>query len=239
MRVRHVEPLQRFRHRLMVRGYAEDPCEDSQEVKGAEPDHPGRALEIDRLIRVRASIHRAASTARRRSDPRASAGLLSPPREDLDEAPREQHAELVETDVALALGGRLGPFTEDHQLGQWWHADRLPGVRPIADRFDQRRCQVKRQAFVAAGVFVRANVLVAGMADQDRPRHQLEGLPSGPATEAPPAHIRDREAVVELDKRRVGRSGLAPVVDHRDRFAAKNAGNHHASRSRPRQRPTL
>ena len=55
--------------------------------------------------------------------------------------------------------------------------------------------QEKRQAFVAADMVMGADVFVAGMADQDRSRHQLEEPAAASATEAALAHIGDRVAV--------------------------------------------
>jgi len=66
---------------------------------------------------------------------------------------------------------------------------------------------------------MRAHVLVAGMADQDRPGHQLERSAAAAAAEAAFAHIGDGEGGMQLDERRVARCGVAPVVDHRDRVA--------------------
>src|SRR5215472_1777662 len=80
-------------------------------------------------------------------------------------------------------------------------------------------------------MLVRADVLVAGMADQERTRLQLERPAAGAATKAPLPHIGEREVAVKLSKRRVFRPGCTPVIDHRDRLAAKNAGGDHVSTS--------
>jgi hypothetical protein len=46
-------PAEPGANQVLVRGHAQDPCEESQEMKRAEPELPGYGLEIDRLVRVR------------------------------------------------------------------------------------------------------------------------------------------------------------------------------------------
>ena len=136
-------------HQILVRRHAEHLREEPQEVERAEPGLRGRALEVDRLVRVRVDperrLDRAAAIARRRL--RRSP---LPPGDDLDEAGREGDAQLVEADVRPLLGGRLRQLAEHHQLGQRGHAAGSPDLAGIADAFDQRRREPERQALVAA-----------------------------------------------------------------------------------------
>src|SRR6516225_9109292 len=143
-------------------------------MKWAEPELTGRALEIDRLMRVRIDPQRRLDSAAAvaLSGFRRSLPLL---REERDKAGGEQHSDLVEADLAAALGGRLSQLAENHQFGERWHADGAPDVRPIPDCFDQSRSEVERQTFVPTEMLVRADILVSGMTDKDRPGYQLEG----------------------------------------------------------------
>src|SRR5256885_12071200 len=101
-----------------MRGRAENAREESQEVKGAEPDLCRRTLEVDWLVRVlvdpQRRFHRAPAIARR-----SFRWFSLPPRGHFDETGCEQHSHLVDTDVAPAFGGRLCELAEHHQLGQW------------------------------------------------------------------------------------------------------------------------
>ena len=69
-------------------------------------------------------------------------------------------------------------------------------------------------------MIMAADVFVAGMADQDRSRHQFERPPARPAAETALAHIGDRMAVELLDERPVVRPGRAPEVGHGNRVRA-------------------
>src|SRR5216683_936873 len=87
----------------------------------------------------------------------------------------------------------------------------------------------KRQAFVAADVIVGTDIFVAGMADQDRSRHQLEEAAARAAAEAALAHIGDRVAAVPLHERRIVRPGAAAEVGHRDGLLLQKRGCGHAA----------
>ena len=76
----------------------------------------------------------------------------TPPRDELDEPDPEQHARLVQADVAIARGGRLRKLAQHHQLGQRRHAAGPPNVVSIANRIDQVGRELKDQTFVAVGV---------------------------------------------------------------------------------------
>jgi hypothetical protein len=58
-------PAQSGAHQVLVRGYTQDPSEESKEVKRAEAELLGCAFEIDRLMRVgidpERGFHRAAA----------------------------------------------------------------------------------------------------------------------------------------------------------------------------------
>ena len=106
-------------------------------------------------------------------------------------------ADLVEPDVAAAIGRRLRQFAEHHQFGQRRRAAGPPDLGLAADGVHQFGMEEERQAFVAADVMiVGADIFVAGMADQDRSRHQFERAPALGAAEAALAHIGDGMASV-------------------------------------------
>src|SRR5260370_20615584 len=67
---------------------------------------------------------------------------------------------------------------------------------------------------------------VAGMGDQDRTCHQLEGFPPGSVAEAALSDVREGEAAMQLDERLVARPDRAPVVEHRDRSALQYRDRH-------------
>src|SRR5206468_3661692 len=96
-----------------------------------------------------------------------------------------------------------------------------PHRRATTERLDQRRGEVEGQALVAVGVVVRAHVLVAGMADDDRAGHELERAPPDAVPEAAPPDVAQRVAGVALDERLVVRPDGATVVAHRDRSTAE------------------
>ena len=99
-------PAQTGTDQILVRSDAEDAREKPQEVKRAEPELPGRALEIDGLVRVRVDPECGFDRAAAVACP-GFRGSLLPSGEDFDEARREQHTEFVEANFAPTLGGRL------------------------------------------------------------------------------------------------------------------------------------
>ena len=101
-------------------------------------------------------------------------GLLRAAGNHLDKAAGEKLSDLVEADIAAAIGGGLRQLAEHHQFGQRRRAADPPCLGPVADRFHQFRVQEERQALVTADMVVGAEIFVAGIADQNRARYQLE-----------------------------------------------------------------
>ena len=134
-----------------------------------------------------ASIQSAVSTAAA-IPPGGRGRLRASPADHLDKAAGEQLPDLVETDVAAAIGCGLGQFAQHHQFRQRRGAADLPDIALVADRLHQFRLQKERQALIAADVVVAADIFAAGMADQDRSGHQLEQAAAAAAAEAALAH---------------------------------------------------
>src|SRR5439155_13657462 len=88
---------------------------------------------------------------------------------------------------------------------------------------------VTGQAVVAAraGVVVGAHILVAGVADPDRPADKLERRASAAISERAAANIRKRIIPVHLDERRVARQRIAPPINHAQRTASKQGRRNH------------
>ena len=103
-------------------------------------------------------------------------------------------ADLVKADIAAAICRRLREFAQHHQFRQRRHRADLPDSRRSPIVSTSSGSQEKRQAFVAADVVMGADIFVAGMADQDRSRHQFVETPAAMAAEAALAHIGDRMA---------------------------------------------
>ena len=139
-------------HQILVRGDAEHAGEQPQEMERAEA-RPGRRRASSSICRCEcASIQSAVSTARRRSLGAAGTGFCVAPRHHLDETVRQQLADLVEPDIAAAVGRCLREFAEHHQFGQRRCAPIRQTSVLVADRFHQFGRQEERQAFVAAGI---------------------------------------------------------------------------------------
>src|SRR5262249_47464313 len=130
-------------------------------------------------------------------------------------------AELTEAEVALAGGGRLRQLAENDELRQ-----RRQGTRPQdrgrrAQLLDHLGPQLEREALVAEGVPVGADVFVAGMSEEHRAGDQLVRAAPDAVAEAPLADVGDRVVLVPLDERSVARLRAAAVVDHRQERAAE------------------
>ena len=138
-------------HQILVRRHAEHAREEAQEVERAEPGLAGRGGQVDRLVRVRvepergldgaAAVPRRARPARRGSCPETSATKRA-----ASSMPSSSSA-----DVAPPSRRGLRQLAEHHQLGERRHAARC--ARPsaaVADRVDERRREVEREALVAA-----------------------------------------------------------------------------------------
>ena len=121
--------------------------------------------------------------------------------DELGETMREHQAGFIDADVAAAVGGRLRELAEHDQLAAAAvsppvrHRRRALARRADIERFARCRRKVERQALVAAAVMlVRADELIAGVADQHRARDELERAAAAAIAEAALAHVGDREA---------------------------------------------
>ena len=177
-----------------------------------------------------ASIQSAVSTARRRSRAGGFCGRRVRPDCGVDEAAGEQQSDLVDADRAPAGGGRLRELAKHHHVGARWQAPRPPRLGGTADRVDERRVEVERQALVAADVVVGAHVLVARVADEKRARDELVRAAAEAVAEAAVADVAHAERVMPLDKRCVAGPGLAPVVEDRNRRTIEDGSDGHARR---------
>ena len=93
-----------------------------------------------------------------------------------------------------------------------------PNLVMIANRFDDRRRKMKRQAFVAAGhMIVQADIFVARPPDEHRSGDQIVSPPTAAAAETTPTDIRYGIVPVQFGVRPVGGAGVAPIVECRDR----------------------
>jgi hypothetical protein len=145
-----------------------------------------------------------------------------------DEACRQHHADLVQAQIVAAAGRRLGQFTQHHQLGQGRQAAGLPDAAAPAQAIHQLRRNEEGQAGVAAAmVLMRAQVFIAGMADQHRPGHQLVGPAAVPVAEAAAPHVGDRIGLVQLHEGPLALRRLAAVVHHRHGALLQGGGDGH------------
>jgi hypothetical protein len=101
---------------VLVRRHTEDPREESQEVEGTEADLAGDIADGEGLVRVGVDPngrvdHAGAVLRARLRGSGCAAGR------DLDDARGEQHRDLVEPDIALAIGGRSSELAKHDQLG--------------------------------------------------------------------------------------------------------------------------
>jgi len=204
-----------------MRRYAEHLRKRPQKVKWAKPGGAGRAVEIERLVRVLIEPQRNFDGAP--AVPRMQARRSAPAASDrVDTAGDEQPSGLFEADVASPLGCRLRKLSGNHQLGQRRHAANLPYLAAAADPFDHRWCKIERQALIAPGVMiVGASVLRARPPHEDRSCDELERLVMPPIAEAAPAHVRDRGALVLLGERRVRGARAAAIVEDRKCFGSR------------------
>src|SRR5260370_21511687 len=102
-------------------------------MERTDPGLTGGVLEIDLSVRMRIDpkrgFHRAA----------AIAGLdrhsfARPTRDHLDKAAGEQRSDLVETDIAAAIGGCLRKPAETHTIAQRPRRPRPPDPPPVGPR---------------------------------------------------------------------------------------------------------
>lgn len=208
---------------ILVRRHPEDAGEEPEKVEGAQARHRRRAVQSDGLIGMgidpQSGLDGAAAVARAGLDGTApgAAGDIREPR-------GEQQARLVEAEVAAPFGRRLGQLAQNHELGQRRYGARRTGAGALR----QGSIELERQALVAASMMlVAAHVLFAGMADEHRPRHQLERLAPRAIAEAAPPDIGQREAAVLFRKWLVAGTGIAAIVDDGNRRAVKESGSGH------------
>jgi hypothetical protein len=111
----------------LVRGHPEYAREEPKKVESGEARLAGHLLEVQWLVRMRTHPERRfdGATAIGRADlgrRRRAAGR------DVDEPAGEEHSDLVERDVAPSLGGSLGQFAKDDQLGERRHRAASPDL---------------------------------------------------------------------------------------------------------------
>src|SRR6516165_2291081 len=195
-------------------------------MKRAETDLARSAFEVEWVVRIcvdpKRRFHCAAAIARSCLRP-----ISVSPRDGLDKTDCQQDSDFVEADIAFPVSGRLCELAEHHQLGQRWDAASPPDLGLAAYGFDHGRREVKGQTFVTAAMIVGAHVFVPGMADEDRSGHQVERFAPRVIAETALAHVGQGEAVMHLDERLVGRSSIAPVIDHGYRSASQYGYVHH------------
>jgi hypothetical protein len=139
-------------------------------------------------------------------------------RDEAREACGEEHAQLVEADVGASLDRRLGQLAENHQLRQARNGSDAQQLAIDADRLDELRGQLEREALVAReAVVVAAYVLVAGIPDEDRSCDQLVGLAANATTKAASANVGERIEAMDFGRGDVAGRRRAVVVDHVDR----------------------
>ena len=107
-------------------------------MERADAGLAGGLLQIDLSVRMgidpKGCFHRAAAIAggcRHR--------LVRPPGNHLDETAGEYLSDLVEADIAAAVGGGLRELAEHHQFGQRRRAADPPDLGAVADRLHQFR----------------------------------------------------------------------------------------------------
>src|SRR5215510_1649407 len=98
---------------------------------------------------------------------------------------------------------------------------------------------MKRQAFVALRMLVRAHVFVARAPDERGPGDELRGFAAGDVAEGAPSHVGDGIAAMDFGERRVRRSGRAAVVVNRDRSALQYRRRRHSMDFTGRRTRTL
>ena len=213
-------------HQILMRRNAEHARKLAQEMEGADAGLIGGIVQIDLALGICLDPERRFNGAA--AVPRARlCGLAQPPGYHLDESAGEQLANLVEADIAATVDGSLRKLSEHHQFGQWRRGADAPGGHIVPDHFDEFGSQKERQALVAADVIVGAEIFIAGIADQDRSRHQVEAPAAAAAAEAALAHIGNRMTAILLDKRLVVRSGRATEVGRRNQPALQQGRSHH------------
>ena len=177
-----------------------------------------------------ASIQSAVSTARRRSRAGGFSGRRVRP---AGESTRRPASSSPTSSTPIALRPVAAACASSPSTIMSARGGRHPACHAsvgTADRVDERRVEVERQALVAADVVVGAHVLVARVADEKRARDELVRAAAEAVAEAAVADVAHAERVMPLDKRCVAGSGLAPVVEDRNRRTIEDGSDGHAGR---------
>lgn len=194
---------------VLVRRDADHAREQAQEVVAAAADLRGGRIQVNRFGAVGVDPvcgpHCAAALARaglaRRGD---RAGVQR------DEARCQRQAEFVQRQRRAPGSGGSRQFAQHHQRRMRRHRHALPGAWVAADLFDEFGVEGEAQAFIAAGVvLVGTQVLVAGMADEERAARQLPMAAAAAAAETAAQHVGQRMPRMPFAAWRVLRAGTA------------------------------
>jgi len=212
---------------VLVRRDADHAREQPQKVVAAAADLCGGGVQVHRFGAVGVDpvrrTHGAAALARAGLAQRCGGTGLQ-----RDEARRQRHADLVQRQRRAP--GRGGPcqFTQHHQGRMRRHRHARPGAWVAADLLDQFGVEAEAQAFVAAGmVLVRALVLVAGMADEERAARQFAVPAAAAAAETAAQHVGQRMPRVAFAARAVLRAGRTAPQRGRELAVAGGQGQRH------------
>ena len=195
-------------------------------MERADAGLAGGILQIDLPVRMgvdpQRRFHRAAAVARR-----IRAGFARLAGHHLDKA-AGQHLPISSRPMSLlpsAAACASSPSTISSGSGGTEPTCQAVRLSPIAST--SSGADEERQAFVAADVVVGADVFVAGMADQHRPRHQFAELAAAVQAETALAHVGDRVTAMLLRERPVAGPGAAAEVGHGNGFALDERGRDH------------
>ena len=210
-----------------MRRDAEHAREQAQKMERAEPGHPSRLTEIDRLIGVRIQPKRRLN----RTTPIAGAWsdiFSTSLQNEIDKPGNKQQSRLVKTNISFAVGCYLHKFTNDHQLGERRDAPRTPNAVFGAKARQCCRRELERQTFVAPQVMiVSAHVFVALATHEGRSSNKFEGFAADLIAKAAAADVSDGKAPVHLGERNVTRAATALVVGDRQQLGFGYGGRRH------------
>ena len=178
-------------HQILVRRNAEHAREQPQEMERADAGLPAAPVQIDLLMRMRIDpqrgFDRAAPIPGGRSN-RLARAAWKPPRQNglrtavpISSSPkslRPSAAACASSPITISSGnGGAAPICQ------------IPPPPPIASTSSGPRKNDRHSS--PQNVIVRADIFVAGMADQNRARYQFERMPAAMVAEAALAHIGD------------------------------------------------
>jgi len=154
-------------HQVLVRRDAERARKKPQEMERTQSGRACHVGEVDLAARMRIDPVRRLDGAA--SDLRAAGCcLVLIAGYGFQEARSERCADFVEPDIGVACGARLGELAEHRQFRERRQRARAPRRAWPADRVDQLRGQLERQALVGMIVMVvGADVFVAGIPDHE------------------------------------------------------------------------